>query len=589
VEGPVIVRLAAVALLAAPFALALSRGGYFDQARLWAGIGAWLLVAVAAIAAPRPVPRAPAAVAALAGLAGLLAWTLLSFAWAPLRAPAVDDAQRLALYLGALLAATALLRGATARAVVPALAAGILATTLYGLSERLLPGVVELTRSTAAMGRLDQPLTYWNAMGAWAAIGLVLCARLAGEGGRPAPMRAAAAAAGAPLGAAIALSLSRGAIVAALIGLGVLAALDPRRPALRAAAVTAAAGLAAGVVAAPLPAVRTFEGARESQGLILLAALAALMAGAAALAGREAAAGRRSVGPARWRLVAAGLVPALVLAAGAAAIEGGRPEAGASPTRLSTAASNRYAYWEVALSAFADAPLHGNGSGSFVVDWRRERDVDEAVRDAHSLELETAAELGIAGLALLALLLGGVVVAAVRGGAAMAGPTAGLAVWAAHSALDWDWEMPALTLVAILLAGLVLAACDDAPRAGPRTRAVVAAVAVVMAAGLAVELRSANLVEAARENRTEPGAIDQLERAEKLTLDRTTPELERGNLLLIADREREAAALGDELVEREPENPFAWGIVGLAYERLNPDRSREALREQRRLLGREAR
>src|SRR3712207_7438409 len=26
-----------------------------------------------------------------------------------------------------------------------------------------------------------------------------------------------------------------------------------------------------------------------------------------------------------------------------------------------------------------------------------------------------------------------------------AGPTAGLAVWAAHSAIDWDWEVPALT------------------------------------------------------------------------------------------------------------------------------------------------
>jgi hypothetical protein len=30
-------------------------------------------------------------------------------------------------------------------------------------------------------------------------------------------------------------------------------------------------------------------------------------------------------------------------------------------------------------------------------------------------------------------------------------------VWTAHSAIDWDWEMPALTLVAALLAGIALA------------------------------------------------------------------------------------------------------------------------------------
>ena len=34
--------------------------------------------------------------------------------------------------------------------------------------------------------------------------------------------------------------------------------------------------------------------------------------------------------------------------------------------------------------------------------------------------------------------------------------------WAWHSALDWDWEMPALTLPALVLAGVLAAA------AGPR-------------------------------------------------------------------------------------------------------------------------
>jgi hypothetical protein len=41
-----------------------------------------------------------------------------------------------------------------------------------------------------------------------------------------------------------------------------------------------------------------------------------------------------------------------------------------------------------------------------------------------------------------------------------AGPAAGLAVWLVHATLDWDWEMPALTLVAIALAGMLCAAAD---------------------------------------------------------------------------------------------------------------------------------
>jgi hypothetical protein len=160
-------------------------------------------------------------------------------------------------------------------------------------------------------------------------------------------------------------------------------------------------------------------------------------------------------------------------------------------------------------------------------------------------------------------------------------------VWAGHSALDWDWEMPALTLVALLLAGVLLAATDrDAPRTGIAARAAVLGVAVVMVAALAVELRSARIVEDVRQNRAAPDAISRLEQADGLTLDRTTPQLERANLLLVNGRPREAAAIGEALVAREPENPFAWGILGLACEEIDPARSREALREQRRLIGR---
>ena len=38
-----------------------------------------------------------------------------------------------------------------------------------------------------------------------------------------------------------------------------------------------------------------------------------------------------------------------------------------------------------------------------------------------------------------------------------AGPLAGFVVYVAHAPLDWDWEMPAVTLIAIVLAGLLIA------------------------------------------------------------------------------------------------------------------------------------
>ena len=56
-------------------------------------------------------------------------------------------------------------------------------------------------------------------MGALAAIGLVLCAGVAGDATRPRALRAAAAAAAPLLGAGLALTFSRGALLAAAAGL----------------------------------------------------------------------------------------------------------------------------------------------------------------------------------------------------------------------------------------------------------------------------------------------------------------------------------------------------------------------------------
>jgi O-antigen ligase len=155
-------------------------------------------------------------------------------------------------------------------------------------------------------------------------------------------------------------------------------------------------------------------------------------------------------------LAAAALVAALAVTI--LSVRSGTPTTGSE--RLVSAQSNRYDYWRVAVATFADHPLNGIGTGSFRVEWLLRRDRDESVRDAHSLYLETAAELGIIGLAALAVFLFGIVSMA-RSSPGAGGAIGALAVYAVHAGLDWDWEMPALTLVALTLAARLATA--DAP------------------------------------------------------------------------------------------------------------------------------
>ena len=473
-----VLTVAGALLLSGSTALAFFSGGYYAEPRLIAALAAWALVLALALTGESPLPRTLPGRLALGGLALLAAWSALSVTWAPLRGPATEAVERLVLYSGALLLAVGVLRTRAAlRAAEPALAAGAMIVIGYGLSGRLLPGLVHLDRSRSAGGRLEQPITYWNAEGALAAVALVLCARLVADRTRPAAVRIAAAAATAPLGAGVYLSYSRGALAGAVLGLVVLVAAAPTYGQLRAAALALAAGAAAAAVAAALPGVAALEGSDpERDGAIALAALALLAGGAAWLAARPRAGPDRALPHAERLAPAAGLVVAVVAVGLVAAGLGERPTAGqlaagARAERLTTVSSNRYEYWRIGLAAFERRPLRGVGAAGFRVEWLRERSIPEAVRDAHSLEVEVAAELGLVGLVALAMLIAGVVLAARRAlradAAAAAGPAAALLVWFLHASIDWDWQLPAVSLPAIVLAGALIVLAER-PSATPR-------------------------------------------------------------------------------------------------------------------------
>jgi O-Antigen ligase len=464
----------ATALSAMPTVLAFFSGGFFDKPRIVAALVAWALVALAAIFGPRPLPASGPARAALLGLLLLCVWTALSLSWAPLGGRAQDDLQRVVLYLGFFTAALALLRGEPVqRALEPALALGAFIVVAYALSERLLPGIVELDSSATAAGRLEQPLTYWNAVGLAAAIGLVLAIRVAGDPARGRALRATLAAAGVPLGLGVYLTFSRGALAALAVGLLVLVALAPSSRALvRSVLVVVGASALAALLASNLTTVKSLAERDSGEGLTMLVALALLGLAAALVAPREPSRPPlfRSVPVPRPAVVAGVLalvmvVGGLVLVAYEGRPESASPVTGADPARLGSIDTNRYRYWEVAGTTFADHPIAGAGSGAFLVEWLKVDDRVDAAADAHSLYIETAAELGMVGLACLVLFLGGVAAGGVRlhrlAPGAAAGPLAALAAWAFHAALDWDWEMPAVTLTALLLAAAALAWSEE--------------------------------------------------------------------------------------------------------------------------------
>jgi putative inorganic carbon (hco3(-)) transporter len=149
-------------------------------------------------------------------------------------------------------------------------------------------------------------------------------------------------------------------------------------------------------------------------------------------------------------------------------------------------------YWRAALEQYEEHPALGSGAGTFPLHWPEHRPQDLSVLDtpdvldAHSLYLETLAELGPVGLGLLVAALGTPLVAALS---RRRDPLVALALppylaYLAHAGLDWDWELPAVTLVALACAAGALVATRPGRRqvalSGP-IRAL--SLAVVLAGG----------------------------------------------------------------------------------------------------------
>jgi hypothetical protein len=486
--------VAIVTLVAVAVWIAWQRGGYFPPAFLAAGAVAFFATAALLVVRP-PRPALPRrAVVAVAAVAGLGVWMGVSAGWSPVPATAVEDAQRAFAYAALLgLALIAALALGTRRQIPWIVLATIVVIVGAGLGSRLLPDLISSPAPLPQAGfRLDYPLGYSNAYGALAAIGIVLGLGLGEDGlARPVP-RALGAAAAVPLAVAVYLSLSRGAWVALAVGLVLLLVLARQRVALLLTMLVAAPA-AAVVIVVLQDHSALVDGPRDGQqlgagggGILALVLGLTVVVGALHLAFGAAARRRSGASPPWVRTVLAVAGAGIVLVFGGIAIADNarverfvsrqwndflRPAGQPSQSgRLASAKGPRSDFYRVAIDGFDAHPWRGTGSGGFEPLYVRDRRTDETARDVHSLYLEVLSELGIVGglllLAFVGATIAGIVVTRRRPGALGPGAAAAVgaawATWLVHAGIDWDWQMPALTLLALMLVATVLARNDAA-------------------------------------------------------------------------------------------------------------------------------
>jgi hypothetical protein len=473
--------LVPIGLFVAVVATAAPNGSYFPSSWGWGSL-AFLWAAGVGLLVQRRVTLGALDLAYLGAWLALFLWTAASLLWSPTTTQTAYEVERTLVYLSFALA-LALLGRRSLPLLLPALLAGIVAVAAYALATRLLPERVGTFNSFAGY-RLADPLGYWNAVSIFVVIGIVVAVGLAARADWIV-VRSLSAATLVLLVPVLYFTFGRGAWFALVAGLAVAVAVDPRRLQL---ATTL-------LVVAPWPAIALWrayespslttefsplarashEGARLAITIALLAVVAAVVTAGFAVLSRRVAPGRgvrRAYGAALVLALAVGVAAGLAAYGGPSkaahralhSIREASPGAGANQTnRLFSLSSNgRLDTWESALDDYQAHPVVGSGAGTFERWWLQNRRVPLKVRDAHSLYLETLAELGPLGLAALIAVIAAPLAAAVRArrSPVVAPALAGFVALAAHAAIDWDWEMPAVMIAGLTCAGVLLLAHD---------------------------------------------------------------------------------------------------------------------------------
>lgn len=496
---------------------ATQSGGYFPGATAMVAAELALALALWFVVARQPFAgvNVPLAAAALS-LAGFAAWTYTSSDWSGSAVRAVVEYDRALLYLLVLVVFGCMAFSVRRiRLMVYALAVAIVGICTLGFISRTMPNVI-LDIAPVHPERLSYPLTYWNTMGILAGIGVILCGHLASSSRDSWSVRVFGAALVPLLATTLYYTFSRGGTWAALAGVVIYSVVGRPRGLISAGIATAPTTLLALMAANPANALTDLpplspESLAAGRSVATTVFLCMLGAGVVRLALLPLDTWMESYHlPTRMRrpvLAGATALAMAVVLAGCATlnvpgvVQGKYEEftgdvevggsGGGSGRLLSGSDNGRQQHWDVALDAYRRDRMHGSGAGMYAVDWARDRKTNALAQDGHSLYLEVMGELGLPGLIMLAttliLMLGAFAVRA-RGpnrplfAALLA---AGMA-WAVHAGMDWDWEMPAVTLWLFAFGGAALASAKArrplAPAVGIPLR--VAAIAVCLLAAV---------------------------------------------------------------------------------------------------------
>ena len=615
-DGP---RVAAWALGFAPVLyLGLRGGGYDLVVRSEVGLAAWWIVLLGAAIGVLPLQRiGRLGWVGIALLGAFAVWTGVAAAWSESAEQTIAELGRLASYLGFLVLGLCVVRRDSVRQLVTGVGAAFGVLSVLAVLSRLEPSVFPANQVAeffpGSQARLSYPLNYANGTGEFLAIGIPLLLMIA-TGARTLAGRALGAAALPVAALGVVLTASRGGVLTAIVAIVAFYALAPDRLPKLLTGLVAAAGSAV-AIAALLDRAAVRNGLSTPQAVTQRHQLTALLivvcaAVAAAQVGLDLAA-RRVTRPRALRIgrrPAGWLTLGGVIAVLAVAIAAGLPHqlahqwhefkqtdvtgvvSGNVYSRLSTTAgSHRYQYWVAAVHAFESKPLTGIGPGTFQFYWAQHGSLYEFIRNAHSLYLETLAETGVLGgaliIAFLLVLLVAGVARALRARApartVLAGATASLVAFCTAAAFDWVWQLAAVALVALLLGVAILASEPDRvvaassgarrwmPRALLAGLAVLATVAIGIPFGATAALRASQADVRAGNLGAALGAAATAQRLEPYA---ASPRLERALILERSGDLRDARAAIAQASARESTNWSIW----LVRARIDAESGHEA-------------
>ncbi len=488
----IIAWLGTAAVMAMAVWLSYRDGGYFTREFLMAAIAGWTLAGLIVIARWDGLELPRASVVPLAMLTAIMFFTGSSMAWSVSPNSSLQEFSRVAIYLAVF---AAVLTGPRTRSSVRQTAALFVtlgaALALFALMAKISPSYSE--DYSYAGGRLMGSLGYWNALAIFMVMAMLPGLWFTALPSIRSVWKIAATVALSLMGLTLFFTLSRGGIFIGALAVCAYLVFAPRRLGMLlslASAFIPAAALA-WFTYASLPSLHAAEeGARidASEGrqfaLLLLAAVAgaALMKAAALFLpdGMPPTRNSRIFIAAFWCLV-------LLAAAGSLISQQGRisnwansssRNDGAQATqsgdlsietrgvgRLASTSDQRTELWRIGIDNFMEHPVLGTGAATYRFANLRLQSGVGLARDPHSLWIRFLSDQGIAGFALLLGLVGSLVLAlarpfwkhpALRHDGLYLSLLIACSAWLADSSLEWNWEMPVMTLVFFLLAGLAL-------------------------------------------------------------------------------------------------------------------------------------